>query len=100
MKQNRILNPVDPGDVPRLRLYAVVLGGRLAGTRVGEDHETVFVVAENEVQARAKAKDKWSGITRAGLHVDALACLEQVDGYAVKLETASESGRARSEPLE
>lgn len=70
----------------QLRLYAVVLGGRLAGTRLGEDHETVFVAAESETQARAKGKAKWSGSTRKGLHVDAVACVEQVDGFAVRLE--------------
>jgi hypothetical protein len=69
-----------------VHLYAVVLGGRLAGARVGEDHETVFVAAESEVQARSCAKAKWSGVTRRGLHVDAVACVEAVDGYAVRLE--------------
>jgi len=67
-------------------LYAVVLGGRLDKGRLGEDHETVFVVAESEAQARAKAKAKWSGTTRKGLHVDALTCVEQVDAYTVRLE--------------
>jgi len=69
-----------------VHLYAVVLGGRLAGTRLGEDHETVFVAAESEEQARAKAKAKWSGATRKGLHVDAVNGVEAVDGYAVRLE--------------
>jgi hypothetical protein len=68
-----------------LHLYAVVLGGRLAGARLGEDHETVFVVAENEKQARSKAKAKWAGASRKGLHVDAVTCVEAVDGYAVRL---------------
>lgn len=69
-----------------LHLFAVVLGGRLTGTRLGEDHETVFVVAANEVQARSRAKAKWAGASRKGLHIDALTCFEQVDGYAVRLE--------------
>ncbi len=69
-----------------LHLYAVVLGGKFSGERLGEDHETVFVVAEDEEQARAKAKAKWSGAVEKGLHIDALACVDQVDGYAVRLE--------------
>ena len=69
-----------------LYLYAVVLGGRLREGRLGEDHETVFVVASDEDQARSKAKGKWSGDSRKGLHVDALTRVEQVDGYAVRLE--------------
>ena len=69
-----------------LHLYAVVLGGRLAEGRLGEDHETVFVVAESEAGARSKAKAKWSGATRKGLHVDALTRVEQVDGFALRLE--------------
>jgi hypothetical protein len=52
---------------------------------LGEDHETVFVVAENEKQARSKAKAKWAGASRKGLHVDAVTCVEAVDGYAVRL---------------
>jgi hypothetical protein len=69
-----------------LHLYAVVLGGKLPSGRLGEDHETVFVVAESEAQARSAARAKWAGACRKGLHVDALLCLEQVDGCAVKLE--------------
>lgn len=77
-----------------LHLYAVVLGGRLTGTRLGEDHETVFVAAENEAQARVRAKAKWSGSTRKGLHIDALARVGEVDGYEVRLVPADGSALA------
>jgi hypothetical protein len=77
----------EPADKEKamLKLYAVVLGGKLPGERLGEDHETVFVVAESEELARAQAKAKWSGVAEKGLHIDALKCVEQVDGYAVRL---------------
>ncbi len=65
--------------------YAAVLGGNQTGSRLGEDHEVVFVVAEDEEEARAKAKTKWSGETTAGLHIDSLAKIDLVDGYTIQL---------------
>jgi hypothetical protein len=50
---------------------------------MGEDHEVVFVVAEDMVEARRAAKTKWGGDGRA--HVDALTRLDMIDGYAVGL---------------
>ena len=69
-----------------LSLYAVVLGGKMPGGRLGEDPETVFIAAENEEQARANARVKWSGANKKGLHVDALVRVDSVDGYAVRLD--------------
>jgi len=66
-------------------LYAVALGGNQTGSRLGEDHEVVFVVAGDEAEARAKAKTKWSGRTTAGLHIDSLAAVDVVDGFRIKL---------------
>ena len=51
---------------------------------MGEDHEVVFVVAEDMVAARRAAKAKWGGDGRP--HVDALTRLEMIDGYAISLE--------------
>jgi hypothetical protein len=53
---------------------------------MGEDHEVVFVVAEDELSARRSAKVKWRGDGRA--HVDALTRLDMVDGFAIGLEQA------------
>ncbi len=50
---------------------------------MGEDHEVVFVVAEDAVSARQAAKAKWGGGGRP--HVDALTRLGMVDGYAIGL---------------
>jgi hypothetical protein len=51
---------------------------------MGEDHEVVFVVAEDMITARRAAKAKWGGDGRA--HVDALTRLDMIDGYAIALE--------------
>jgi Domain of Unknown Function (DUF1543) len=67
-----------------VHLYAAFLGGELASGRIGEDHEVVFVVAEDMPSAKAAAKAKWGGDSRP--HVDALTQLDAIDGYAIVLE--------------
>jgi hypothetical protein len=66
-----------------VHLFAAFLGGELAAGRMGEDHEVVFVVAENTESARRAAKAKWGGDGRP--HLDALTRLDRVDGYAIGL---------------
>jgi hypothetical protein len=70
-----------------VHLYAAFLGGELASGRVGEDHEVVFVVAEDTESARRAAKAKWGGDGRP--HIDALTRLDVIDGFAVGLEPAA-----------
>ena len=67
-----------------MHLYAAYLGGELTTGRMGEDHEVVFVVAEDMEQARRAAKEKWGGKGRS--HVDALTRLDMIDGYSVSLQ--------------
>jgi hypothetical protein len=67
-----------------VHLYAAFLGGDLGPGRMGEDHEVVFVVAEDELSARRAAKAKWGGDGRP--HVDALTRIDVIDGFAVGLE--------------
>jgi Domain of Unknown Function (DUF1543) len=55
---------------------------------MGEDHEVVFVVAEDVPAARRAAKAKWGGDGRP--HVDALTRLDMIDGFAVALEQRGE----------
>ena len=69
-----------------MHLFAAFLGGDLSAGRMGEDHEVVFVVAENMLSARRAAKAKWGGGGRP--HVDALTRIDMIDGYAVGLEPA------------
>ena len=69
-----------------MHLYAAYLGGELTPGRMGEDHEVVFVVAEDELSARRAAKAKWGGDGRP--HVDALTRLDMVDGFAIGLDKA------------
>jgi hypothetical protein len=37
-------------------LYAVLLGGKIRKSHLMEDHHLVFVVAENEIEARKMSK--------------------------------------------
>ena len=66
-----------------MKLYAAFLGGDFQHDRMGEDHEVVFVVAENPTAAKAAAKAKWRGHGRA--HIDALRQIDRVDGHDVTL---------------
>ncbi len=75
--------PLLLATLPRVHLYTAFLGGDLEAGRMGEDHEVVFVVAEDAVSARRAAKAKWGGGGRP--HVDALTRLGMVDGYAINL---------------
>jgi hypothetical protein len=74
------------------RLFAVLLGGSGGHGRLAEDHETVFVVADDAKAAKAQAKAKWSGAGRP--HVDALVPVDAVDGYAVTLVPGDDDGAA------
>jgi hypothetical protein len=67
-----------------MHLYAAFLGGPIAGGRMGEDHEVVFVVAEDGPAAKLAAKAKWGGTGRC--HVDAVTRVDVVDGYSVRLD--------------
>jgi hypothetical protein len=62
---------------------------------MGEDHEVVFVVAEDMEAARRAAKSKWGGDGRA--HVDALTRLDMVDGFAVGLALAGAGDATETE---
>ena len=75
--------------LPHVHLYAAFLGGELSPGRIGEDHEIVFVVAEDARAAKAAAKAKWGGDSRP--HVDALTRLDAIDGHTITL-SADASG--------
>jgi len=64
------------------------LGGDPPPGRMGEDHEIVLVVAADIASARAAARKKWSGTTRA--HVDAIRPVSAVDGFRILLEATSD----------
>jgi len=57
---------------------------------MGEDHEVVFVVADDTDKARRAAKAKWGGGGKA--HVDALVRVEMIDGFAVTVAPTDGSG--------
>ena len=68
-----------------MKLFAVLLGGSGGPGRLSEDHETVFVVAEDERSAKTQARKKWTGHGRP--HVDALSSVESVDGYDITVNS-------------
>jgi hypothetical protein len=72
-------------DLPQL--YVVFLGGDPAPGRMGEDHEVVAVVASDVKSARAKARAKWTGVSKG--HVDAVRVLKVIDGYEIVLQPSS-----------
>jgi Domain of Unknown Function (DUF1543) len=78
-----------------VHLFAAYLGGDLGPGRMGEDHEVVFVVAEDMLSARRAAKAKWRGDGRA--HVDALTRLDMIDGYAIGLESGGSGDATETE---
>lgn len=78
-----------------MHLYAAFLGGELTDGRMGEDHEVVFVVADDVTAARRAATAKWGGDGRA--HVDALTRLDMIDGFRITLEMGGSGDRTETE---
>jgi hypothetical protein len=78
-----------------VHLYAAFLGGELTDGRMGEDHEVVFVVADDVISARRAAKAKWGGDGRA--HVDALTRLDMIDGFRIGLEEGGSGDQTETE---
>lgn len=70
-------------------LYAILLGGKIRKNHLMEDHHLVFVVAENEKEARKLANNKWDV---QEVHVDGTQLINRVDGYQIKLEKSDEEG--------
>ncbi len=68
-------------------LYAVLLGGKIRKNHLMEDHHLVFVVAENEIEARKLSKKKWNA---EDIHVDGTQRIIKVDGYKLILQKTDE----------
>ncbi len=68
-------------------LYAVLLGGKIRKNHLMEDHHLVFVVAENEIEARKLSKKKWNA---EDIHVDGTQKIIKVDGYKLILQKTDE----------
>ncbi|MFA7245205.1 MAG: DUF1543 domain-containing protein [Candidatus Magasanikbacteria bacterium] len=66
------------------KLFLAYLGGKMLPNRIGEDHEVVLVVAEDKVEAKAKAQAKWKG--EGAAHLDMLTEVDIVDNYVINLE--------------
>jgi hypothetical protein len=89
------MTPLRTRYAARVHLYAAFLGGELTDGRMGEDHEVVFVVADDMISARRAAMAKWGGDGRA--HVDALTRLDMIDGYTINLEGAGSGDRTETQ---
>ena len=70
-----------PPDTPHL--FAVLLGGRAPNCRV-ELHDVAFAVGHSLEDTHSQLLDQWFGTAR-GLHVDAYAVVDQVEGFRVAL---------------
>jgi len=68
-------------------LYAILLGGKADRNLLMEDHQLVFVVAENEVDAAIAAKKKWN-VQKS--HIDGIKKLDTVDGFEIHLKRKDE----------
>lgn len=77
----------------RKHLYAIYLGGDPAPGRIGEDHEVVFVVAEDVPSARRRARAKWAGDDPKP-HVDMVQELDVIDSYEISLAPTDRSSSA------
>ncbi len=64
-------------------LYAILLGGKIRKNHLMEDHHLVFVVAENENEARKLSKKKWDV---EEIHIDGTQLIDVVDGYKINLQ--------------
>lgn len=70
------------------KLYAVLLGGKIDEKSFMEDHKVVYVVALDELDARAKAKLKRQ---LPDVHVDWTELLDSVDWYKISLNESEEN---------
>ncbi|MEE4638003.1 MAG: DUF1543 domain-containing protein [Wenzhouxiangella sp.] len=65
------------------KLFAVLLGGRAPGCRV-ELHDVAFAIGQSLEDIHESLLSQWFG-EPDGLHVDAYAVVDQVEGYRVRL---------------
>ena len=73
-------------EIDEPALFAVCLGGRVAACNV-ELHDVVFAVGTSLEACHPQLLDRWFG-EPDGLHVDAWARLDAVDGHRVSLSDA------------
>ncbi len=64
------------------KLYMAYVWGD-SKDRLIEDHEIIFVVAENPADAKRIAKEKT--VLTSGVHVDVMSEIKNIDGYDISL---------------
>jgi hypothetical protein len=76
-----------------MKLFAVYVGGELAGANI-ELHDMRFVVAESIADTHDELRRQWWGIPKS-LHIDCWAEIAGADGYDVTLRPEPFTGAER-----
>lgn len=76
-----------------MNLYAVLLGGHVAGAGI-EVHDLVFVAGTTIEETHGALRTKWFGL-RKGAHIDAWQHVRIVDGHRVELRAEEPHGTAQ-----
>lgn len=76
-----------------MKLLALFLGGRAPKANI-EVHDVVFLMTENWENDKEKIRSLWFG-DPASVHIDAIAHIERVDGFAIKSNSFVFSGDER-----
>ena len=64
------------------KLYSILLGQNNKKDFL-EKHQLVYVVAQNEKEAKILAKKKWK---ISNIHIDNIKVINNVDGYKINLK--------------
>ncbi|MCF6766410.1 DUF1543 domain-containing protein [Thiotrichales bacterium 19S3-7] len=82
----------------KMKLFAVMLGGRTQGAHI-ELHDLVFVVGNALEDTYPNLVRKWFGNTHKSLHIDSSLELDIIDGYQVTLSSTQPSDETNSKKL-
>ncbi len=63
------------------KIYVALLG-RNPSDNLMEKHKIVYVIAENDDEAKVLAKEKWIA---EKVHVDGVKSIEEIDGYKISV---------------
>jgi len=78
-----------------MKLFACYLGGEFPGCRI-EAHDVAFCVGHAIEACYESIRAQWPGVQQ-GLHIDAYAVLERVDGYRIILHPDSAAFKPASQ---
>ena len=64
------------------KLYSILLGQNTKNCFL-EKHRLVYVVAQNEKEAKILAKKKWKV---SNIHIDNIKVIDEIDGFKITLK--------------